>query len=122
MCVISVCLSLSLQLVLHYCTCMSIPLTVFCHFSRSTSALVCTSHPDSLLPYHCSFFCPFLFSTSLFFFFFSFFFFFNDPATTEIYTLSLHDALPIYLCSCSNLPAEVKNSGTTFATILNAAL
>src|SRR5438034_11145306 len=25
------------------------------------------------------------------------FFFFNDPATTEIYTLSLHDALPIYL-------------------------
>src|SRR5260370_25673665 len=24
------------------------------------------------------------------------FFFFNDPATTEIYTLSLHDALPIY--------------------------
>ena len=33
-----------------------------------------------------------------FFFFFSFicFFFFNDTATTEIYTLSLHDALPIY--------------------------
>src|SRR5690349_24625883 len=28
------------------------------------------------------------------FFFFSFFFF-NDTATTEIYTLSLHDALPI---------------------------
>jgi len=26
-----------------------------------------------------------------------FFFFFNDTATTEIYTLSLHDALPI-LC------------------------
>src|SRR5258708_10574822 len=25
----------------------------------------------------------------------SFFFFFNDPATPEIYTLSLHDALPI---------------------------
>src|SRR5438445_13573691 len=25
-----------------------------------------------------------------------FIFFFNDPATTEIYTLSLHDALPIY--------------------------
>src|SRR5215813_10202337 len=32
-----------------------------------------------------------------FFFFFSFFFFFfNDTATTEIYTLSLHDALPIF--------------------------
>ena len=30
-----------------------------------------------------------------FFVFFSFFFFFNDTATTEIYTLSLHDALPI---------------------------
>ena len=28
-------------------------------------------------------------------------FFFNDTATTEIYTLSLHDALPI----CKNLPA-----------------
>src|SRR3989442_11709074 len=26
------------------------------------------------------------------------FFFFNDTATTEIYTLSLHDALPISLC------------------------
>src|SRR3712207_9129325 len=30
----------------------------------------------------------------------SLFFFFNDTATTEIYTLSLHDALPI----CSNHP------------------
>src|SRR2546427_4443414 len=29
-------------------------------------------------------------------FLFSFFFFFNDTATTEIYTLSLHDALPIF--------------------------
>src|SRR2546427_3689260 len=28
---------------------------------------------------------------------FFFFFFFNDTATTEIYTLSLHDALPILL-------------------------
>src|SRR3712207_9441182 len=28
---------------------------------------------------------------------FLFFFFFNDPATTEIYTLSLHDALPIFV-------------------------
>src|SRR5256885_7361974 len=35
------------------------------------------------------------------------FFFFNDTATTEIYTLSLHDALPICECqscgSCGNL-------------------
>src|SRR3712207_8491537 len=29
------------------------------------------------------------------------FFFFNDTATTEIYTLSLHDALPISGASCS---------------------
>src|SRR5438034_6035420 len=28
---------------------------------------------------------------------FSLFFFFNDTATTEIYTLSLHDALPIFV-------------------------
>src|SRR6266853_5727939 len=28
-----------------------------------------------------------------------FFFFFNDTATTEIYTLSLHDALPILILS-----------------------
>src|SRR6478672_13961105 len=34
-------------------------------------------------------------------FFFCFFFFFNDTATTEIYTLSLHDALPISSCSIS---------------------
>src|SRR6476620_12766865 len=33
--------------------------------------------------------------TVLFLSFVSFFFFFNDTATTEIYTLSLHDALPI---------------------------
>src|SRR2546423_14599007 len=30
-----------------------------------------------------------------------FFFFFNDTATTEIYTLSLHDALPI--CDCTTV-------------------
>src|SRR5438067_8438062 len=38
----------------------------------------------------------FLFSLLIIFpLFFFFFFFFNDTATTEIYTLSLHDALPI---------------------------
>src|SRR5437773_5051481 len=31
---------------------------------------------------------------------FYFVFFFNDTATTEIYTLSLHDALPIYVFFC----------------------
>src|SRR2546427_302649 len=34
-----------------------------------------------------------------------FFFFFNDTATTEIYTLSLHDALPI-LISVTNCPVN----------------
>src|SRR5215204_7441393 len=34
-----------------------------------------------------------------------FFFFFNDTATTEIYTLSLHDALPISAWSSSRRPA-----------------
>src|SRR3712207_7839568 len=32
-----------------------------------------------------------------------YFFFFNDTATTEIYTLSLHDALPICIKSLANL-------------------
>src|SRR2546430_12298561 len=31
-----------------------------------------------------------------------FFFFFNDTATTEIYTLSLHDALPICSAVCAD--------------------
>src|SRR5688572_31600542 len=34
-----------------------------------------------------------------------FFFFFNDTATTEIYTLSLHDALPIF--SAADAGAQV---------------
>src|SRR3712207_8042049 len=33
------------------------------------------------------------------------YFFFNDTATTEIYTLSLHDALPIYHRGDRRLPA-----------------
>src|SRR6266853_5390735 len=36
-----------------------------------------------------------------------FFFFFNDTATTEIYTLSLHDALPI--CARAPFPRGRKN-------------
>src|SRR5438270_9787091 len=35
----------------------------------------------------------------MFCFFFLLFFFFDDTATTVIYTLSLHDALPIYCCA-----------------------
>src|SRR5712691_9517645 len=34
------------------------------------------------------------------------FFFFNDTATTEIYTLSLHDALPISRSRLSNAPGK----------------
>src|SRR6266496_6713847 len=34
-----------------------------------------------------------------------FFFFFNDTATTEIYTLSLHDALPIEPLGMAAVPA-----------------
>src|SRR6266508_3962888 len=40
-----------------------------------------------------------------------FFFFFNDPATTEIYTLSLHDALPI-----SGRRGSIPNSGPVWST------
>src|SRR3712207_8722934 len=34
------------------------------------------------------------------------FFFFNDTATTEIYTLSLHDALPISSCDVARGKAQ----------------
>src|SRR6266540_4545735 len=44
-------------------------------------------------------------------FFIFFFFFFNDTATTEIYTLSLHDALPISLAV--DLPPAT-GAGTDF--------
>src|SRR6266480_8080367 len=39
----------------------------------------------------------YLYIMLFFYHLFVFFFFFNDTATTEIYTLSLHDALPILL-------------------------
>src|SRR6478736_10301433 len=50
-----------------------------------------------------------------------FFFFFNDTATTEIYTLSLHDALPIcgkpaqpeYRPFCSKRCADVRSEEHT---------
>src|SRR5256885_8381688 len=46
---------------------------------------------------------------------FVFFFFFNDTATTEIYTLSLHDALPICI-------ARVEGAGETSLTQPGAAI
>src|SRR5256885_10166216 len=45
-----------------------------------------------------------------------FFFFFNDTATTEIYTLSLHDALPI----CGARPANV-GDGNGIVGLFNSA-
>src|SRR3712207_8433904 len=38
-------------------------------------------------------------------------FFFNDTATTEIYTLSLHDALPIYLERVLQAPEALRDRG-----------
>src|SRR2546426_4956262 len=39
----------------------------------------------------------FLYTYLILYCYLCFFFFFNDTATTEIYTLSLHDALPIFM-------------------------
>src|SRR5256885_8205037 len=54
----------------------------------------------------------------------SFFFFFNDTATTEIYTLSLHDALPI--CGRSPRARHVKGhdlySGSPAIPLLDAGI
>src|SRR5256885_3547890 len=50
-----------------------------------------------------------------------FFFFFNDTATTEIYTLSLHDALPISFGPLSGL-ADITQGrpGTEFPSVFNS--
>src|SRR3712207_8283924 len=47
---------------------------------------------------------------------FVYFFFFNDTATTEIYTLSLHDALPIWQMSRRGDPNVSRKLGLTAAT------
>src|SRR2546422_4193616 len=49
----------------------------------------------------------------------SFFFFFNDTATTEIYTLSLHDALPI---SPGDLPESERAAAEVLALPMFAEL
>src|SRR2546429_5302836 len=48
-----------------------------------------------------------------------FFFFFNDTATTEIYTLSLHDALPIslYLSQSSFWSVSSEIAGTSAGSV-----
>src|SRR5256885_16717314 len=45
-----------------------------------------------------------------------FFFFFNDTATTEIYTLSLHDALPIFTRRACRAPSRRAGRGGRRAT------
>src|SRR5216684_8286391 len=56
---------------------------------------------------------------------FCLFFFFNDTATTEIYTLSLHDALPISVCHrrcCTDRPAATgAANGDRKSTRLNSS-
>src|SRR2546430_3517810 len=44
-----------------------------------------------------------------------FFFFFNDTATTEIYTLSLHDALPIWCFGSKTASLTSANINSTSA-------
>src|SRR2546422_3340642 len=48
---------------------------------------------------------------------FASFFFFNDTATTEIYTLSLHDALPIWIRE-----REQEIAGTVAGTVIEESL
>src|SRR2546430_9611450 len=49
-----------------------------------------------------------------------FFFFFNDTATTEIYTLSLHDALPICAEIVERGPRGEEIQDDSFLLIFNA--
>src|SRR5271170_8530120 len=46
-----------------------------------------------------------------------FFFFFNDTATTEIYTLSLHDALPISSTCSQSSSSRTRSRRTTRGSI-----
>src|SRR5687768_18510436 len=60
----------------------------------------------SLISWSCFFIYVYLIYTPLSFTFF--FFFFNDTATTEIYTLSLHDALPIFVGQVLQMLVELR--------------
>src|SRR2546427_4634824 len=51
-----------------------------------------------------------------------FVFFFNDTATTEIYTLSLHDALPISIRTCSMVFEEAEYSEASYARAVARAV
>ena len=58
----------------------------------------------------------------MFFFFFFIVFFFNDTATTEIYTLSLHDALPIFIIPELSLDRILQLSGIVFFVTLASGI
>src|SRR5688572_33207350 len=65
----------------------------------------------------------FIFFLFLFLFiFFFFFFFFNDTATTEIYTLSLHDALPILKAKAKKPDTSVKQRQTLGVLLIMCAI
>src|SRR5438067_7061739 len=49
------------------------------------------------------------------------FFFFNDTATTEIYTLSLHDAHPIYALTIPTLEVADVEADDVIATLATRA-
>src|SRR6266536_2051956 len=68
--------------------------------------------PNNLSQLLFSTFCTY--SSSQLFFSVSFFFF-NDTATTEIYTLSLHDALPISGCTAAPDAAWVTQQARQFS-------
>src|SRR5690242_11922749 len=79
---------------------MSISYAVFCLKKKKKNKKTQLPYSKStLLPHSVHVDLPYMFPTSLCHPYpatYVFFFFFNDTATTEIYTLSLHDALPIW--------------------------
>src|SRR5258708_27063883 len=80
-----------------------------------TRTVFLTKRPDPIVFF---IFCQFSFLILLTTLPLLFFFFFNDTATTEIYTLSLHDALPIwinlyYVVTARNARGDLINAGQT---------
>src|SRR5258705_12601194 len=84
--------------------------TLRTHQQHLTTCALCAIHVNS---YHCGLTTIFLYITHSL----------NDPATTEIYSLSLHDALPIWnadthACVCiqdARIPSE--DAAYTLATL-----
>src|SRR5206468_12040631 len=71
---------------------------------------MCPPESSYITIFHSVRLIPYLFYThSLSHFFF---FFFNDTAPTEIYTLSLHDALPISASACRPRPRRTSGAST----------